>query len=79
MDGNFAWQEHQVNERIQARLREAEAHRLVKSSERRRPALARRLWTGVAACWRAIAGRWPRHTARAAAEPGETGAREVLV
>ena len=33
MDSNYEWQKHQANERVQARLREAELHRLSKQGE----------------------------------------------
>ena len=32
MDSNYQWQKHQVDERSQARLREAETHRLLKEN-----------------------------------------------
>ncbi|MFQ5399235.1 MAG: hypothetical protein ACE5E7_06510 [Anaerolineae bacterium] len=34
MNGNYDWQKHQVNERIQARLNEAEIHRSVNKSQK---------------------------------------------
>ncbi len=35
MNGNYSWQEHQANERLQARLSEAEIHRSLKRTERK--------------------------------------------
>ncbi|MBX3058222.1 MAG: hypothetical protein KF770_17300 [Anaerolineae bacterium] len=39
MDGNYEWQKNRANERIQARLQEAEAHRQGKQGNGRTPLL----------------------------------------
>ena len=36
MDSNYQWQKHQAKERSQARMREADVHRMLKDSSPRR-------------------------------------------
>jgi hypothetical protein len=43
MDSNYKWQQ-QAKDRLQARMREAEAHRLLKSNTVRRDSLLIRIW-----------------------------------
>lgn len=44
MDSNYKWQHHQANQRYQARMREAEAHRLLKGDSIRNDSLLMRIW-----------------------------------
>ena len=44
MDSNYKWQQQQAKDRIQARMREAEAHRLLKSNSVPRDSLLMRIW-----------------------------------
>lgn len=39
MNSNFEWQKHQANERVQARLHEAEIHRSLKSAKGQGPSI----------------------------------------
>jgi hypothetical protein len=54
MDSNYKWQQHQAGERLQARMREAETHRMLKSDSVQRDSLLMRIWKKL------IAGVAPR-------------------
>ena len=44
MDSNHKWQQQQAQDRLQARRREAEAHRLLQSNTGPRDSLLMRIW-----------------------------------
>jgi hypothetical protein len=44
MNSNYNWQQHQAKERIQARMREAEAQRMLKENSIRGDSLLMRIW-----------------------------------
>lgn len=67
MDSNYKWQQQQAKDRIQARMREAEAHRLLKSNSVPRDSLLMRIWKKLH--MGSASGKQPNRREAGTAEP----------
>lgn len=69
MDGNYEWQKHRANERLQARLQEAEAHRQAKQGNGRRTPFSLPLKIAVPALVGVLIAIWLLTGCTTTAEP----------
>ncbi|MFN2138055.1 MAG: hypothetical protein ACK2UK_19015 [Candidatus Promineifilaceae bacterium] len=47
MDSNYLWQKHRAQERIQSRMKDAEANRLLPGDSAEHVSIVRRLWDKI--------------------------------